>query len=204
MTNKPIIIDGVDVSKCEYLQYKGCNFPQCLVKIASFDLKCEGYNCHFKRLVQKEQECEELHSRTASIIYSLTGGRLSYSTYTLEGCEQAYHDQLEIDVERATKELQEELQAKEQECKNLEEEIRGCRIGIKNISIENTEICKISEKYKQALDKIEKLIPKFDTSTECDYGDFDCENCSSLDEEIVCGYKLKKIIKGIINKVKEI
>ena len=96
-----------------------------------------------------------------------------------------------------------ELQAKEQECKNLEEEIRRCRIGIKNISIENTEICKISEKYKQALDKIEKLIPKFDTSTECDYGDFDCENCSSLDEEIVCGYKLKKIIKGIINKVKE-
>ena len=96
-----------------------------------------------------------------------------------------------------------QLKRKEQECKNLEEEIRGCRIGIKNISIENTEICKISEKYKQALDKIEKLIPKFDTSTECDYGDFDCENCSSLDEEIVCGYKLKKIIKGIINKVKE-
>ena len=96
-----------------------------------------------------------------------------------------------------------QLKRKEQECKNLEEEIRGCRIGIKNISIENTEIFKISEKYKQALDKIEKLIPKFDTSTECDYGDFDCENCSSLDEEIVCGYKLKKIIKGIINKVKE-
>ena len=58
MTDKKIIIDGVDVSKCEYLQYKGCNFPQCLVKIASFDLKCEGYNCHLKRLVQKEQECE--------------------------------------------------------------------------------------------------------------------------------------------------
>lgn len=40
MTDKKMIIDGVDVSKCEYLQYKGCNFPQCLVKIASFDLKC--------------------------------------------------------------------------------------------------------------------------------------------------------------------
>ena len=67
----------------------------------------------------KEQECEELQERTASIIYSLTGGRLSYSTYTLEGCEQAYHDQLEIDVERATKELEEKLQAKEQECEEL-------------------------------------------------------------------------------------
>ena len=63
MTDKEMIIDGVDVSKCEYLQYKGCNFPQCLVKIASFDLKCEGYNCHLKRLVQKEQECETLKDK---------------------------------------------------------------------------------------------------------------------------------------------
>ena len=63
MTDKQIIIDGVDVSKCEYLQYKGCNFPQCLVKIASFDLKCEGYNCHLKRLAQKEQECKQLKKR---------------------------------------------------------------------------------------------------------------------------------------------
>ena len=99
--------------------------------------------------------------------------------------------------------LYKQLKRKEQECEELKEELKECRIGIKDIYPENTEICKISEKYKQALDKIEKLIPKFDTSTECDYGDFDCENCSSLDEEIVCGYKLKKIIKGIINKVKE-
>lgn len=35
-----------------------------------------------KKLQAKEQECEELQERTASIIYSLTGGRLSYSTYT--------------------------------------------------------------------------------------------------------------------------
>lgn len=185
-----VLIDNIDEFGSKFVTYKADSMKDLLENTLEY-------------IKNKEQECEELHSRTASIIYSLTGGRLSYSTYTLEGCEQAYHDQLEIDVERATKELQEELRAKEQECKNLEEEIRGCRIGIKNISIENTEICKISEKYKQALDKIEKLIPKFDTSTECDYGDFDCENCSSLDEEIVCGYKLKKIIKGIINKVKE-
>lgn len=147
------------------------------------------YNSLKEQLKVKEQECEELHSRTASIIYSLTGGRLSYSTYTLEGCEDAYCDQLRMDVERATKELEEE-----------NDTLKG-----ENFAFE--ELIKTQEeligKYKQALDKIEKLIPKFDTSTECDYGDFDCENCSSLDEEIVCGYKLKKIIKSIINKVKE-
>lgn len=51
-----------------------------------------------------------------------------------------------------------QLKRKEQECKNLEEELRGCRIGIKDISIENTEICKISEKYKQAIDEIENYV----------------------------------------------
>lgn len=107
------------------------------------------------------------------------------------------------DYARKYNSLKGQLKRKEQECKNLEEELRGYRIGIKDISIESTEICKISEKYKQALDTIEKLIPKFDTSSECDYGDYDCENCSSLDEEIVCGYKLKKIILDTINKVKE-
>ena len=81
--------------------------------------KVEELNELEEKLLHKEQECEELQERTASIIYSLTGGRLSYSTYTLEGCEQAYHDQLEIDVERATKELEEKLQAKEQEYEEL-------------------------------------------------------------------------------------
>ena len=46
-------------------------------------------------------------------------------------------------------------------------------------------------------------MPKFDTSMGCSYGDYDCENCSSLDEDTVCTYKLQKIILGIINKTKE-
>ena len=46
---------------------------------------------------------------------------------------------------------------KEQEYKNLKEELRCYRRSIKDISIESTEICKILEKYKQALDKIEEF-----------------------------------------------
>lgn len=117
-------------------------------------------------LEQKEKECEELHERTANIIHCLTGGRLSYSTYTLEGCEDAYADQLRIDVERATKELQEEngelkaenfafenlvktqenlidnlknkLQAKEQECEKLKKQYNCNACGT----------CKGKEDYK--------------------------------------------------------
>ena len=134
MTDKQII-DGVDVSGCcqymprymedydiDTLDYCRHHFKPC----KDVDVKY----CYYKQLKRKEQECEELHSRTASIIYSLTGGRLSYSTYTLEGCEQAYHDQLEIDVERATKELQEENETLKQEV----------------------------SKFKQALDEIEKYL----------------------------------------------
>ena len=154
MTDKEIIIDGVDVSGCEYYNKddKTCrevngNYD---TDICEFD-KCENYNCCYKQLKRKEQEvqqamdnyvqldlqrvkeynelvdlykakeqeCEELRSRTASIIYSLTGGRLSYSTYTLEGCENAYRDQLSIDVERATKELEEENKTLKQELSEL-------------------------------------------------------------------------------------
>ena len=65
MTEKQIIIDGVDVSKCEHL-YKEID---CLAHI-DFSECCEGYNpsygycpntdCYYKQLARKEQECEEL------------------------------------------------------------------------------------------------------------------------------------------------
>lgn len=76
-----------------------------------------------------------------------------------------------------------------QECKNLEEELRGCRIGIKDISIESTEICKISEKYKRVLDEIEKFA----------------QDIANTKEWINCTYNALKAesILDIINKAKE-
>lgn len=91
-----------------------------------------------------------------------------------------------------------QLKHKEQECKNLEEELRGCRIGIKDISIENTEICKISEKYKRVLDEIEKNIKAM--NNECFYDDYECNNC---DMRNGCSYYRKFKILNIINKAKE-
>ena len=63
MTDKQIIIDGVDVSGCEYYNKydKTCrevngNYD---TDICEFD-KCENSNCYYKQLKRKEQECEEL------------------------------------------------------------------------------------------------------------------------------------------------
>ena len=61
MTDKQIIIDGVDVSGCEYYNKydKTCrevngNYD---TDICEFD-KCENSNCYYKQLKRKEQECE--------------------------------------------------------------------------------------------------------------------------------------------------
>ena len=213
MTDKQIIIDGVDVSGCrqymhrhmedydidilDYCRYhfkpckdvdvKYCYYKQlkrkeqeyeelrqyhnkCCIDFENEKQKllgkynqvsrdfyngkyCNKENCSL--LKAKEKEREELNERTASIIYSLTGGRLSYSTYTLEGCEQAYHDQLEIDVERATKELQEELQAKEQECEELKKIIQR-HDNDNNALLKEVEdkLCEYYRRYKECLTEI--------------------------------------------------
>ena len=142
MTDKEIIIDGVDVSRCS--NYDHDSYFECKDGCCHCD---EIPNCYFKQLKHKEQECEELHNRTASIIYNLTGGRLSYSTYTLEGCEDAYRDQLSIDVERATKELEEENEILKSENFTFEELIKTQEELIDN--------------YKQALERIKKVISDF-------------------------------------------
>ena len=88
---------------------------------------------------------------------------------------------------------------------------RNCRwyaeqkllVAKETIEAKEQECQELHNKYEQALDEIGKLIPKFESSDACDYGDFDCENCSDLDEDTVCAYKLKKVIQGIINKAKD-
>ena len=178
MIDKQIIIDGIDVSGCEciiedYYYQQANNLANGYKHIKNvcelgesgseyYNLFCkDNHNCCYKQLKRKEQECEELNERTASIIYSLTGGRLSYSTYTLEGCEQAYHDQLEIDVERATKELQEVLQAKAKECKGLKEKVKELHQGWincdkeRNLQEANSEFRqRVINRYKQTLIEI--------------------------------------------------
>lgn len=59
--NKPIMIDGVDVSECEYYQYDMCtatkdNYGDCSSYCKDYDMK----NCYFKQLARKTRECEEL------------------------------------------------------------------------------------------------------------------------------------------------
>ena len=66
MTDKQIIIDGVDVSWCEHytgnISYLTDKNWTCRAKIQG--TKCEDWSdCYFKRWQRKEQECEELKEK---------------------------------------------------------------------------------------------------------------------------------------------
>ena len=61
MTDKQIIINGVDVSECSYYQYNMCtatkdDYGDCSLCCQDYDMN----DCYYKQLKRKEQECEKL------------------------------------------------------------------------------------------------------------------------------------------------
>ena len=55
MTDNPNIIDGVDISGCEFCDWKGSDIPQCRIRQASFEPICKGYNCYYKQFVREKK-----------------------------------------------------------------------------------------------------------------------------------------------------
>ena len=56
MTDNPNIIDGVDISECEFCDWKGSDIPQCRIRQASFEPICKGYNCYYKQLAREKSK----------------------------------------------------------------------------------------------------------------------------------------------------
>lgn len=81
----------------------------------------------------------------------------------------------------------EALKTKEQECKELKKYIKH----LHNLCGNETDK---QYKLKQTLTEIKEIAEKIDDSDGCAYGDYDCDNCSSLEQETVCTYKVKKLI----------
>lgn len=70
MTDKEIIIDGIDVSKCEFYCEEYCNLSNDRNERLPFAEKCTGYcDCCFKQLKRKEQECEELKEKQKELLH---------------------------------------------------------------------------------------------------------------------------------------
>ncbi len=63
MTDKQIIIDGVDVKKCVYHESGYCTISK-----EAYCYCCDKPNCHYKNWQRKEQECEELKKQRTAYI----------------------------------------------------------------------------------------------------------------------------------------
>ena len=135
------------------------------------------------RVKELKEENEELNNRMAEVTYRATGGRLSYSNYTLDAIGKAFNDQLEIlsdqKVEEETKELnqklylaQNEIRSKteyiqeqrdiikklEQECEELKKELNGSeKWRIKAESL-NEKLSIEKYRYRKALEEIEGYV----------------------------------------------
>lgn len=174
-----------------------------------------------KKLARKTQECEELkaekeelNNRMAEVTYRATGGRLSYSNYTLDAIEQAFNDQLEIlsdqKVKEETKDLNQKLYSAqnkvrskteyiqeqrdiikklEQECEELKERLVRTEEDLKYQCVDCMNVK--SDRYRKALEEIGKIV-KINCEEICGRKFEDCNDflCSS------------KNILDIINKAK--
>ena len=56
MKNKEVYINGIDVSECEFCDWKGSDIPQCRIRQASFEPTCKGYNCYYKQLAREKSK----------------------------------------------------------------------------------------------------------------------------------------------------
>nr|DAU01363.1 MAG TPA: hypothetical protein [Caudoviricetes sp.] len=82
MTDKEIIINGIDVSECRYLfddtSYKRSK-TSCSITLK--DCKYLGDKCYFKQLKRKEQECEELKFNEKNFRIDAARAKMKASKY---------------------------------------------------------------------------------------------------------------------------
>ena len=73
MTDKQIIIDGVDVADCGHIN--ACDKKmKCVIlqdDICEINPYCEGFNCYYKQLKRKEQDCAELKKHVDRLLQTL-------------------------------------------------------------------------------------------------------------------------------------
>ena len=86
-------------------------------------------------------------------------------------------------------------------CYELQQQLDQLKAENKHINDLLNQALKELEKTIETLTEIKEIAEKIDDSDGCAYGDYDCDNCSSLEQETVCTYKIKKLILQKISEV---
>lgn len=160
---KPIIVTGVDVSKCEFLTKTGhCKAHMSIMGIDTN--KCECFpNCHYKQLKRKEQEeyetlkllknCFDKASRLQE-----KNEKLTYEYEVVKQCNESLMQALE-DVRKEKELLKKQVCGLRPELKHLINEIcHNYNIEAKTYHEKIVEIIHNLDKYTQALIDIEEIL----------------------------------------------
>lgn len=184
MTDKQIIIDGVDVNECIYFKMNN-KMPMCRACNSGVGSPyCEYHkDCYYKQLKRKEQECEKL--KLDLIEARAHGDYLNNS---------ALSETLKI-VSEQCDQLEEENDELKEKVKELRQGWINCD-NERNLQEANSEFRqRVINRYKQTLMEIEEIAKNM--NNECFYNDFDCEDC---DMKNGCTYQGKITI---LQKIKE-
>lgn len=154
MTDKEqIIIDGVDVSECEFYNPYYCGMY--IDGYGDSEGVCSDYeDCYYKQLARKTQECEELKEKIEQA--------KDFNDKVLYGKDELYKNWREqLDKTNQLKKENEELK----EYKAVVDELAGKQIILTNKDkmpklYENAKDLKLN-RYRKALEEIERIATTF-------------------------------------------
>lgn len=169
MTDKPIIIDGVDVSGCSYAILPKSQCPQKAMLYAK-EVSCiackenntklnfckNNHNCNYKQLQREKAEHQADHDRGQSEITRLCG-ELQRKTAELDKIEEViapYQEPLEADAFSLSGAIKSILQRKTAECEKLKKAVMTLSQGL---SIHSNKLQIATEALKSILDEADVL-----------------------------------------------
>ena len=194
MTDKQIIIDGCDVSGCslyednpKYRMWGTCDCMRSMVDQSGYDelagAECKGYNCYFKQLKRKEQECEELKEEALHSDYGIMKNNLEGAiTY----------------LEKENKDLSKIIDCKNGTVLSLKQQLDQLKLENEHLSEKEEEAkhyLEEAEKFKNCLTEIKEIAKQ-----EIDSKEFMIVQCmlnGNVDDK-------NKVLKQILQKISEV
>lgn len=175
MTDKEqIIIDGVDVSECNFLHVEGI--------CTSDSYFCEGHiNCYFKQLVRKTQECENYKKR--AVCFKDVNKQLGYKYLTIkQKCEELKEENQKLEMQLCN------------DCGERDDYNIPCKM-IRDLDYGLQKEIEENDRYRKALEDIKEYTRK----QFCD----NCEDIGSTEYTCHCEYCEYQEYFEIIEKAKD-
>lgn len=185
MTDKEIIIDGVDVAGCKYF-----NRFRSICHNKNLCCDCEkNWDCYFKQHARKTQECEELKKTVLT---------------KCPNCNSEYLTSKGIELYEENKKLKKECEELKEENQKLEMQLCNdcgerddynipCKM-IRDLDYDLQKEIEENDRYLKALEEIEEELKEdiYCESQEC--------GCDDSEECLRC---TKNLILDIISKAKD-